>query len=119
MEACTIQIVLWRNNKKDDTIHIARHEVEKSLYSVKYRDKDSGYTYYFEDTWEEVEAYLSQIFAVLPLDQDPFTGVQFSLPAYPSIVVKASQTTDENVMAPIWSMIESVVRGWPALIKRE
>lgn len=114
-----ITIYLARPSGKDDVIRIRPHKYEENLYSVRYEDEESGHKYYFEDSWDEVAAYLAQIFAVLPLDQKPFGGVQFTLPAYPSIAIKTSQTTDQYVMMPIWSMIESVVRGWPRLMKKD
>jgi len=111
----TLQIILARENECDDIIRIKPHEENPNLFTVKYEDEDSGHTYYFEDSWKEVVAYLAQIFAVLPLDQKPYTGVQFNLPAYPCIWIKTRQTACPCVMEPIWTMLNSVAQGWPAL----
>ena len=107
-----IIIYLTRKTKKDDVIKISPLE-ESRAYRVEYADRDSKSAYVFQDTWQNVETYLCQIFAVLPRDRDPFQGVQFSLPAYPTILLNTDETLDEEVMDPIWSMMESVVNGWP------
>lgn len=113
-----ISIILARENEKDDVICIRPHEDEEGVFTVKYTDNDSGFTYYFQDSWEEVTAYLAQIFAVLPLDRRPYQGVQFNLPAYPTVWIKTKETTCPCVMEPIWDMLNTLVeRGWPALIK--
>jgi hypothetical protein len=112
-----IQIVIARPNKHDDVVTIRPLADNDGVFSVKYEDRWSEYTYYFEDSWNEVSAYLSQIFAVLPLDRYPFEGVQFSIPAYPSIWINTQDTTTPSVMEPVWSMLDSVAFGWPALIK--
>jgi hypothetical protein len=113
-----ITIFLTRKNKKDDVISIRPSEECRDCYEVKYRDDDSSSAYRFQDEWQNVEAYLSQIFAVLPFDQDPFQNVQFSLPAYPSILLKPSDTLNPEVMEPLWAMMGEVVRGWPATTKK-
>jgi hypothetical protein len=117
---CTVspvQIILQRRSGKDDVINIWPSE-EEGLYDVRYEDKDSKAKYMFRDSWQNVRSYLTQIFQVLPLDQQPFEGVQFTLPAYPSIVVRTDDTDDASVMMPVWSMIDSVVNGWPATTQK-
>lgn len=111
-------IILARENTKDDVICIRPHDDEEGLFAVKYTDNESEFTYYFEESWEEVSAYLAQIFAVLPLDRRPYEGVQFNIPAYPTVWIKTKETTCPCVMEPIWAMMNTLVeRGWPALIK--
>lgn len=108
-----IQIVLARQNKQDDIIRILPMGGGQDWFSVTYDDRWSGYKFYFEDTWEEVSAYLSQIFAVLPVDREPYEGVQVSVPAYPSIWINTNDTTDLAIMDPIWTMLDAVAHGWP------
>ncbi len=111
------QIIIARENQKDDVIFIRPHAEMQGVFTVKYTDNDSGHVYYFEDSWEEVTAYLAQIFAVLPLDRRPYEGVQFNLPAYPTIWIKTKETTCPCVMEPIWDILNTLARGWPALVK--
>ncbi len=112
-----VQIIIARETKKDDVIFIRPHAEMQGVFTVKYTDNDSGHVYYFEDSWEEVTAYLAQIFAVLPLDRRPYEGVQFNLPAYPTIWIKTKETTCPCVMEPIWDILNTLARGWPVLVK--
>lgn len=111
------QIIIARANEKDDVINIRPNAEMPGVFAVKYSDRDSGITYYFEDSWEGVSSYLGEIFAALPLDRRPYQGVQFNLPAYPTIWIKTSETTCPCVMEPIWDILNTLARGWPALVK--
>ena len=113
----TAQIILARENENDDVIRIRPHHEKEGLFTVKYEDHESGYSYYFEDSWNEVSAYLAQIFAVLPLDRRPYEGVQFNLPAYPTIWIKTSETNCPCAMEPLWDILETLSHGWPVLLK--
>lgn len=117
MSISPITVILLRRTKKDDVIHIRPHAEKENLLQVSYTDQSSGHSFYFEDTWDNVADYLAQIFAVLPLDKDPYRGVQFNLPAYPTVLISPRNTTDIDVMNPIWSMIQSVVSGWPVTVR--
>ena len=112
-----IQIILQRRSEKDDVVSIWPRE-EEGFFDVVYEDKDSKAKYAFADSWDNVVAYLAQIFAVLSIDRQPFQGVQFTLPAYPAILLEVREVTDESKMQPVWSMIESVACGWPATLKK-
>lgn len=113
-----ITIILQRDandRNKDDVIFI--RPTDTNSFRVRYQDKFSNVTYEFTDSWEEVTAYLAQIFAVLPFDDEPYIGIQFTLPAYPSILLKISKLEEDYLMDKIWSMLESVVKGWPLTLR--
>jgi hypothetical protein len=108
---------MTRANKEDDIIRIRPLDDGTGLYSVTYEDQNAELKFYFEDNWNAVSTYLAQVFAVLPLDREPYEHIQFNAPAYPCICIKPYEASDEEVMRPIWSMLESVARGWPARVK--
>lgn len=114
----SIMICLLRNgadSTKDDVIFI--RPLDTNCFRVRYQDKSSKKLYEFTDTWEEVSAYLAQIFAVLPYDDDPYKSVQFTLPAYPTILVNIQKLHNDEFMSKMWCMIESVAKGWPLTLK--
>lgn len=117
-----ITVILMRKNKKDDVIRITPQddcEAESCnrCYTVTYTDKHSRCKYSFNDSWENVVAYLKQVFELLVVDESPYDGLQFNLPAYPSVVISVQKATDYQTMMPIWSMIQSVALGWPATLE--
>jgi hypothetical protein len=84
------------------------------VLNVYYLDKDSKKNYTFDDSWDNVVAYLKRILAVLPVDSDPFYSVQFTLPAYPSLMVKVEDLPyEEEFLRTTFRMMKSVVNGWP------
>ncbi len=98
----------------DDVIKIRPSEVKQGLLNVYYKDKHSDKNYSFDDNWENIAAYLRRILAVLPSDSDPFSSVQFTLPAYPSLMMKVKNLPyEEEFVKTVFRMMKSVVNGWP------
>ena len=103
-----------RDAKSDDIIKIRPSERNERLLNVYYEDKDSKKNYTFDDTWDNVVAYLKRILTVLPFDSDPFYSVQFTLPAYPSVMIRVDDLDYEQTFVDtVFSMMKSVVDGWP------
>lgn len=103
-----------RDATTDDIIKIRPSEKDVRLLNVYYNDKDSKKNYSFEDTWEHVATYLKRILTVLPLDSDPFYSVQFTLPAYPSIMIHVEDLEyEQEYIDTVFAMMKSVVNGWP------
>jgi hypothetical protein len=100
---------------KDDVIKIRPSETKEALLNVHYNDRYSKKDYRFDDSWENVAVYLKRILTVLPTDSDPFESVQFSLPAYPSLMVKVDDIPyEEDFVKTVFRMMKSVVNGWPS-----
>lgn len=103
-----------RNAESDDVIKIRPSPKNDRLLNVYYLDKDSKKNYTFDDTWDNVVLYLQRILSVLPYDSDPFYSVQFTLPAYPSLMIRVEDLPDdEDFVDTVFVMMKSVVDGWP------
>jgi hypothetical protein len=103
-----------KTSKSDDVIKIRPSENNERLLNVLYLDKDSKKNYTFDDTWDNVVVYLQRILTVLPYDSDPFNAVQFTLPAYPSVMIKVADLEyEEEFLTTVFDMMKSVVNGWP------
>lgn len=103
-----------KNADKDDLIKITPSSDNERLLTVFYKDKDSNKNYSFDDTWDNVLVYLKRILMVLPFDSDPFYSVQFTLPAYPSVMIRVEDILDDDVfIETVFEMMKSVVNGWP------
>lgn len=112
-----ILVYLTRSKKdssKDDLIKVSPSTKNERLLTVYYKDKDSDKNYSFDDTWDNVLVYLKRILMVLPFDSDPFYSVQFTLPAYPSVMIHVDDILDDDVLIDtVFEMMKSVVDGWP------
>jgi hypothetical protein len=112
-----ILVYLTRSKKdadKDDLIKIRPSTENERLLNVYYKDKDSNKNYSFDDTWDNVVVYLKRILMVLPFDSDPFNSVQFTLPAYPSVMIRVDDILDSELfIQTVFDMMKSVVNGWP------
>jgi hypothetical protein len=103
-----------KNADKDDVIKIRPSSTNERLLNVYYLDKDSKKNYTFDDSWDNIVTYLKRILTVLPVDSDPFTSVQFTLPAYPSIMIHVEDLEyEEAFIDTVFTMMKSVVDGWP------
>jgi len=103
----------------DDVIKIQPSQDKQGLLNVYYKDKESKKNYTFDDTWEKVAVYLRRIFTVLPYDSDPFESVQFTLPAYPSVMLKVEDIPyEEEFLQTMFRMMRSVVNGWPVSTRK-
>lgn len=117
---CIYLIRKGKNASRDDVIKINQNLDNPKLLNVKYLDKDSDKNYSFTDTWDNVAQYLENIFLALPLDEDPFESVQFTLPAYPSLMISVKNLNlDDAFMDTMWDMLKSVVDGWPVSVREE
>ena len=103
-----------KNTDKDDLIKISPSTTNERLLTVFYKDKDSNKNYSFDDTWDNVVTYLKRILMVLPFDSDPFYSVQFTLPAYPSVMIRVDDILDDVIfIETVFEMMKSVADGWP------
>lgn len=99
---------------QDDVIKIRPSKQNDRLLNVYYNDRESEKNYSFDDTWDNVVTYLERIFAILPYDSDPFYSVQFTLPAYPSVMIRVHDLPDDTEFVDtVFLMMKSVVDGWP------
>ena len=104
-------------SNNDDVIRIRPFEDDFQKFHIVHQDRFSEKKWEFYENWNGVRAYLSQIFTVLPYDTDPFSGVQFSLPAYPIIMVNVEDLDESPLMEGVWDMLETTGRGWPTSVK--
>jgi hypothetical protein len=103
-----------KTSKSDDVIKIRPSEENEHLLNVLYLDKDSKKNYTFDDSWENIVVYLQRILKVLPYDSDPFRSVQFTLPAYPSVMIKVDDLEyEKEFIATLFDMMKSIVYDWP------
>lgn len=115
-----IEIRLTRagmKGKMDDLIKIKPTDETLQMFSILHHDKHSDKKYQFYESWDGVGAYLAQLFTVLPFDADPFERVQFSLPAYPSLMFKIQDLQEPYLMNRVWDMLDTTARGWPQTVQ--
>jgi hypothetical protein len=123
MDASTISPIEIRFLRKglkassDDVIRIRPCEDDSEKFHVLYQDRFSDKKWEFYENWKGVCAYLTQIFTVLPYDTDPYFGVQFSLPAYPCIMLDVEDLEEPVLMNRIWDQLETTGRGWPQKVE--
>jgi hypothetical protein len=101
----------------DDVIRIRPCEDDSHKFHIVYQDRFSDKKWEFFENWKGVCAYLTQIFTVLPYDTDPYFGVQFSLPAYPMVMLNVEDLEEPVLMNRIWDQLETTGRGWPQKIE--
>jgi hypothetical protein len=101
----------------DDVIRIRPCEDDFQKFHVVYQDRHSDKKWEFYENWTGVCTYLSQIFTVLPYDTDPYFGVQFSLPAYPAIMLDVDDLEEPVLMKRVWDQLETTGRGWPQSVQ--
>jgi len=108
------------NEDVDDIIKISPSSKNERLLNVYYKDKESKKNYSFEDTWDNVVVYLKRILMVLPFDSDPFHAVQFTLPAYPSVMIQVDDILDDDVfIETVFEMMKSIADGWPVSVRKD
>ena len=115
-----IEIRLLREGQKashDDVIQIRPLDETFSRFRVTHADKDSEKKYEFFENWDGVGAYLAQIFAVLPFDADPYYRIQFSLPAYPTVLFRIEDLEEPLLMNRLWDMLDTTAGGWPKTLQ--
>ena len=116
-----IEIRLLRKGEKadkDDVIHIRPcPEDEGRSFRIMHHDRDSEKKWEFYENWEGVGAYLAQIFAVLPFDADPYHRIQFSLPAYPTLLFRIEDLEKPTLMNCVWDMLDTTGQGWPRTVQ--
>jgi hypothetical protein len=101
----------------DDVIRIRPCEDDFQKFHVVHQDRNSEKKWEFYENWNGVCSYLTQIFTVLPYDTEPYSGVQFSLPAYPIIMLGVNDLDEPVLMDHVWDMLETTGRGWPKLVR--
>ena len=101
----------------DDVIRVRPCEDDPHKFLIVHQDRHSDKKWEFYENWNGVCTYLSQIFTVLPYDTDPYFGVQFSLPAYPIVMLDVDDLDEPVLMKRVWDMLETTGRGWPTLVK--
>lgn len=101
----------------DDVIRIRPCEDDSQKFHIVYQDRFSAKKWEFFENWKGVCAYLTQIFTVLPYDTDPYFGVQFSLPAYPMVMLDVEDLEEPHLMNRIWDQLETTGRGWPQKVE--
>lgn len=101
----------------DDVIRIRPCEDDCQKFHIVYQDRFSDKKWEFYENWKGVCAYLTQIFTVLPYDTDPYFGVQFSLPAYPMVMLDVEDLEEPHLMNRIWDQLETTGRGWPQKVE--
>ena len=119
----SIEIRLLREGQKankDDVIRIRPaedFEEGSGRFYITHQDRHSEKKWEFYENWDGVGAYLAQIFTVLPYDADPYYRIQFSLPAYPSIMVRIEDLNEPYLMSRVWDMLDTTARGWPKTVQ--
>ena len=115
LPSISIHITRGADQNKDDTIKIVqKHE---GCFVVTYKDGEGdscGHRpHCFESAAAGVIDYLRMTMNLLANDEEPFHQVQFSLPAYPRIMVSIDKLRDEEFMESIYLAVGSICAGWP------
>jgi hypothetical protein len=108
----SIHITRSSDENKDDVIKIVqKHE---GCFVVTYTDGGASQRpHCFESATAGVIDYLRTTMNLLANDEEPFHQVQFSLPAFPRIMVSVDKLSDEEFMESIYSAVGSICAGWP------
>lgn len=114
---CSISVLFTRSmndSSKDDSLCI-KPTYDSDLYTVTYRDKNSNSSYEFEESWQNVMAYLDTCLNLVKSrhDIDPYNSVQFNIPAYPQIMLRSEGLSNKKLMAQLSQAMESCRAGWP------
>ena len=91
----TFHIIRNIRTSTDDVIHITN--LDDTLFTVRYIDKEVNLRYWFEATRDDVIEYMYSIFDMLRIDEEPFDSVQMTLPAFPTIIVRIGSLNEKTV----------------------
>ena len=103
----------------DDIIKIYRVDYEDDSYKIVYEDNDAateeGTTthesvrYY---TGDELDTYLTSLFALLGRDNDPFESFQIQAPGFPCILLRVEQLKKARVREEILNVLPLLTNFW-------
>ncbi len=105
-----LQIRFNRKSGDDDTINIRPEEDD--TYSIVFKDTSVGVTHtYFDMDEIDVQTYLSQVFRISCLDQDPYDNIQLNFPGRPQVILPFNP--DSFTRDLIYDSVESIMENWP------
>jgi hypothetical protein len=113
----SIQFRLLRedNDKSTNDDIISIKKAEDDLYDVVYNDQQGCVKMKTKSlTQGQVQAFLSNTFRLLQVDNQPFHNVQVILPGLPSIMV-APDELDSQTRDLIYDSVEMTMDNWPIL----
>jgi hypothetical protein len=101
----TIQLIRDSNDStRDDTITIRKTEYD-NLVSLCYKDRFSNSQHEVFVEKSSASEYCISLFHVLSYDNDPFKHVQVNFPAFPSVLLDASDLQYESLRERLQSML--------------
>ena len=102
-----------KNPKKDDSLIINPHPTSERMFSVVYRDYFNNIKNDIVCNEYEVLDFVDNVCNLLTADQDPFTNVQLTAPAFPTIIIRTPQLHNPAVRESITSVVKNTLRNWP------
>jgi hypothetical protein len=102
------------NHANDDVVSIVPSDDSDRLYNVTYRDSHNNIRNNNTCTDTEVFDFVENLFNLLPIDEDPFTFVQISAPAFPSILLKINRLEEDTTQDSIMNIVRNTIRNWPS-----
>jgi hypothetical protein len=94
-EPPSISIYVQRHKGLDDVVTILR--MRDGSFSILYHDKDARYRQVVRTDSRGVVAYVSNLFDLIQMDDEPFHSIQFTLPTYPSVIFNLEKLTDSKI----------------------
>jgi hypothetical protein len=101
----------------DDVMRIRASDVNQNLYRVEYEDRTVTIRNRLVATENEVLDYLYAVFALLPIDDDPFEAVQITCPTFPSVLLRVKDLGRAAVQSAVTTIIKTTMRNWPSSVK--
>lgn len=109
-------IVTKKNSKQDCQILIKKQDkLFEEHYSLSYTDKGDGFhTKSRNMTRTQILNYLSSTLRLLSVDEEPFEGVQVTLPNAPSVLLPINMDSYSRTL--IYDAVEGVMDNWPVRV---
>ena len=102
-----------KNHKNDDHLLIKQSK-HQNLFNIEYRDNFNNIRNKSVTTEGEVADMIENFLNLLPNDQDPFSHIQITAPAFPPVMLTVSSLTNYDVRESIHSVVRNTIRNWPS-----
>ena len=108
--AITIRLLRNLNMKHDDRIEIVWKG--EDTYHIHYYDPNSSDDLKRTKTVleaEELDAYLTSLFHLVARDTEPFQGIQFFIPCFPSLMFNPKNLANEGVQTALLQIMPLLI----------
>lgn len=106
-----------QSGASDDILRIDASEDSARTFSVTYTDNDGRIRNTSECTEEEVFEHLDSIFDLLPIDTDPFEGIQIYAPTFPSVMISTKDLDRARVQNAVYRIVRNTLRNFPVSVR--